>query len=167
MKFYILHFYVFISVISFLTVSCRNSTEADLKEESSLEEQQLEEFINEYYETLSSRNWEEYRKFFWPKATIATIWQEANDPAPKVLINSIEEFILQTPQGPDSFPIFEENLKEIEFIKVKKGLAEIWATYEAKFGTKDNLMEWTGTDLFSLMKHNGEWRISSMAFESD
>jgi hypothetical protein len=46
-------------------------------------------------------------------------------------------------------------------------LATAWVKYKAKFGTKDDLMEWIGTDLFSLMEYNNQWKIVNLSYAAD
>jgi hypothetical protein len=52
-------------------------------------------------------------------------------------------------------------------IKVQGNISEAWVRYEAKFGTSDSLMQWTGTDVFTLLRHEGDWKIVSIVFEAD
>lgn len=52
-------------------------------------------------------------------------------------------------------------------MEVRNNLAVVWAPYAAKFGTSENLKKWKGLDLFSLMKHQGEWKIVSLTFEAE
>ena len=49
-------------------------------------------------------------------------------------------------------------------VRFTGNLAQVWATYEARFGDPDDVQEWNGIDAFTLMKHNGRWRISSLAY---
>ena len=126
----------------------------------------LKKILNDYYTTMSDRDWPQYKTFFSPDATLTTVWQGPTDTVPQINTNTISDFIAKTKDGPDSQPIFEEKMRSHE-IKVKKNLATAWVSYEAKFGTEENLMEWTGMDLFSFMKYNGEWKIVALAFESD
>ncbi|MCA6079095.1 nuclear transport factor 2 family protein [Fulvivirga sedimenti] len=128
--------------------------------------QTIHQFLYDYYNVMSSRDWEVYREFFWKDATLTTIWQSPKDSLPEVLVNTIDAFIRQTPQGPDSEPIFEEKPTYIT-TEIQGNLATAWVNYEARFGSEENLNEWTGTDLFTLMKHQGEWRIVSLAFSSE
>jgi hypothetical protein len=71
-----------------------------------------------------------------------------------------------TPEGPDSQPIFEEQPLKIEVVR-SGDLASVWVHYQAKFGTKNDLMEWTGYDLFSLIRFNKKWYISSLTYYAD
>jgi len=132
----------------------------------SQDQSEIHTFLEDYYAAMTSRNWKVYQQFFWPKATITTIWQKPGDNKKDVNITTIEDFVSQTHLGPDSQPIFEENMTDAN-ISVKGNIATAWVNYEARFGSKENLMEWAGKDLFTLMKHEGKWRIVSLAFESD
>jgi glutathionylspermidine synthase len=115
---------------------------------------------------MSQRDWNAYKAFFADKAILTTIWQEPNDLEPKVLTNSITEFLAQTENGPDSQPIFGERPIKINITR-EGNLANAWVYYEAKFGTEDNLLQWKGYDLFSLLKFNGKWHIISITYLSD
>jgi hypothetical protein len=57
--------------------------------------------LTDYYDHMSARNWDAYASHFWPGATITTVWQSAGDPAPRVLITTIKDFIAQAPQQTD------------------------------------------------------------------
>jgi hypothetical protein len=119
--------------------------------------------LETYYRDLSARRWNAFASHFWPGATITTIWQPRGEPRERVYVQSVEEFIAQTPEGPDSKPIFSEKMLSAE-IRVEAGLAHAWARYEAEFGQPGDIAKWTGTDAFTLMKFNGQWRIIALAF---
>jgi len=51
-------------------------------------------------------------------------------------------------------------------VKINNNLASVWVKYETKFGSKNKLMEWTGNDLFSLLKFNDKWYIISITYLS-
>lgn len=125
----------------------------------------IEVFLEDYYRIMSDRDWVKYKAFFIDNASLTTIWQTESDSVPGIFSVSIDEFIDQTPQGPDSQPIFEERMISHE-ISVKGNLAQAWVKYEAKFGTDENLMQWKGYDQFSLIRFKGEWRIVSIVYES-
>ena len=146
-----------------LFLCCNSENQTTIKNSSV---QVIEELLNDYYDTMTSRNWESYREYFISDATLTTIWQAENDTIPKISTHSISEFIAQTKDGPDSQPIFEEKMLSSE-IDEKNNLAQAWVRYKAKFGTTDNLIEWNGTDLFSFIRYNNEWKIVSIVFESE
>lgn len=128
----------------------------------SLEEVLLDR-VNDYYTDLSSRDWDAYAAHFWPGAHLATVWQPPGADSLQVTMTTVEEFIGQANQGPGSQPVFEEKMIDSE-IWAYNNLATVWATYAAKFGTQDSLMKWEGIDAFTYMKHEGEWRIISLAY---
>jgi SnoaL-like protein len=130
------------------------------------EKKEIKDLLTRYYTDMSSRDWKKYRSYFWDSATITTAWQRPGDSAEKVNVITIDEFIRQTPNGPDSKPVFEERMTGAD-ITVNNNLANVWADYQAKFGTKDSLVVWKGKDLFSIMRHRGEWKIISLSFEKE
>lgn len=129
-------------------------------------EMELRERVEHYYETLSARNWEAYRDFFWPEASLTTVWQPPGEAAPRVVFTSIDDFIANAGQGPDSKPIFEENLLSQE-VRILENLGQVWARYEARFGDSTSVSTWRGVDAFTWMMHDGEWRIASMAYTNE
>jgi hypothetical protein len=126
----------------------------------------INRLLENYYSTMSERNWEDYQTFFSDDATITTIWAVDSVSSPEIYSNTIDEFIAQTKAGPDSQPIFEEKMLSSE-ISVKGDLAQAWVNYQARFGSTDNLMEWKGTDLFSFIYFNSEWKIVSIVFAQE
>ena len=158
MKSYVL---VILGSLLFLS-SCDNNNSAN----GNTEIKEVENFIVEYYEVMSSRNWSAYQDFFADKAILTTVWHESSDADPQIFTNTISEFVAQTANGPDSKPIFEEKPLTIE-VELKNNLASVWAKYEAKFGSANELVEWEGYDLFSLLKHNDKWYITSITYLSD
>jgi len=123
-------------------------------------------FLERYYDDLSARDWDAFADYFWPGATLTTVWQPAGDAAPRVVVVSVPDFVAQAPLGPDSQPIFEERMTASRVWR-EGSLAQAWTRYEARFGSSDSLFEWEGTDAFTLMKHEGRWRIVSLAYAAD
>jgi hypothetical protein len=148
--------------------ACVNHSGAgnEIADQNDSAKKEIEEKLVRYYGDMSMRDWKKYREYFWDSATITTAWQRPGDTAEKVHIISIDEFIRQTPDGPDSKPIFEERMTGLR-IRIDGSLAEVWADYQAKFGTKDSLVEWKGMDLFTLMRHRGQWKIVSLSFQRE
>ncbi len=132
-------------------------------DESLSQKSVLEKFIQDYYQAMSDRDWEKYAGFFTPEATLTTIWQAPGTSAPQIVVSSLSDFLAKTGEGPDSQPIFEEKALRIQ-IEIRNNLASVWTHYEAKFGTPENLMQWKGYDLFSLIQHQGAWKIVSLSY---
>jgi hypothetical protein len=151
----------YILIVGYL-ICCSCTSERNVDSETA----QLQQLLVDYYQTMSDRDWKRYQTFFSKEATLTTVWQSESDSIPQLFSVTISEFIAQTPQGPDSQPIFEEKMVDSE-ISIRNNLAQAWVKYEARFGTSDHLMEWKGIDLFSFIKFENEWKIVSLAYESE
>jgi len=46
---------------------------------------------------------------------------------PQVLVTPVKDFVLQSPAGPCSQPVFDEKMENAE-VKIHNGLAQVWAT---------------------------------------
>jgi hypothetical protein len=119
-----------------------------------------------YYRDLSDRHWEAFADHFWPGATITTVWQAPGASAPYVTVTTVPEFVAAAPEGPGSQAIFEESMLEAR-IRRTGNLAQAWVRYQARFGNPGDVREWSGLDAFTLMQHEGRWRIVALAFASD
>jgi hypothetical protein len=160
--------YAFLFLLFTVFVSCSQSEQSQPNSDSlkpvpdSLEKVLLER-VNNYYMDFSSREWKSYAEHFWPGAYLATLWQPPGADTLQVTMTTIEEFIARADQGPGSQPIFEEKMIHGQ-VRAYNNLATVWAKYSAKFGSRDSLMEWEGIDAFTYMKHEGHWRIISLAY---
>lgn len=123
-------------------------------------------FLESYYDALSERDWKRLESHFWPGATITTVWQPPGEAERRVVVSTITEFIEQAPAGPGSREIFEERMLAAR-VDARGALAVVFARYAARFGDPGDVSEWEGTDLFSLLRHDGEWRIVSLSFQSE
>lgn len=145
------------------TLSC---TKAAPTPPMSAEELALRSQVDRYYRDMSARDWKAYAAHFWPQATLTTVWQPAGEPAPRVVVTSIDGFLAQTAQGPDSKPIFEERLIDQE-VRLVGTIAQVWAHYEARFGDSTSVSTWRGIDAFTWLKHDGAWRIVALAYADE
>ena len=132
---------------------------------SDVDRAELAAFLGSYYDAFSDRDWERFQDHFWTNATITTVWPPAEDAPERVLVSTITEFVEQAPLGPGSREIFEERMTAVE-ISVRGDLATVYAHYIARFGDPGEIMTWEGIDSFQLMRHEGRWRIVSLAFLS-
>ena len=119
--------------------------------------------LDRYYRDFSARNWEAFATHFWPGATITTIWAPPGEEQRRVVVSSVEDFIASAGEGPDSKAIFEERMGRAE-VRAEGVLALVWAQYHARMGDPRQVSEWSGVDAFTLMKHEGLWKITSLAF---
>jgi len=122
--------------------------------------------VQQYYIDFSRRDWVRYAEHFWPGATLTTIWQPPGEPEPRVVTTTVPAFVEQAPLGPGSKEIFEERMDRAE-VRANGYIAQVWATYTARFGDPGAVDEWTGVDTFTLLRHNGEWRIVALAYAID
>jgi hypothetical protein len=122
--------------------------------------------LRSYYRDLSDRNWEAFADHFWPGATITTVWPPPGASAPQVTVTTVPEFVAAAPEGPGSKAIFEESMLDAR-IRRTGALAQAWVRYQARFGDPGDVREWNGLDAFTLMQHEGRWRIVALAFASD
>ena len=130
------------------------------------DERAIFEELEQYYADFSARDWEAFADHFWPGATLTVVWQPEGEPEPRVVVTTIPDFIRRAPDGPGAFTIFEERMGRAQ-LNVYGNLAQVWAEYSAKAGEPNDLQEWSGIDGITLMKHDGRWRISSIAFAAD
>lgn len=119
--------------------------------------------LERYYADFSARDWDRFSSHFWPGATITTVWQPPGEEEDRVVVTPVPEFVARAPEGPGSREIFEERMLEAE-VRVSGGLAQAWARYRARFGDPGEVSEWDGTDAFTLLKHDGRWKIVSLVF---
>jgi hypothetical protein len=118
-----------------------------------------------YYRDFSDRNWALFADHFWSGATITTVWQPPGADAPRVTTTTVPEFVAAAAEGPGSRETFEEAMLHAR-IRRAGGLAQAWVRYHARFGDPGDVLEWEGVDAFTLLQHEGRWRIVSLAFTS-
>lgn len=119
--------------------------------------------IRRYYRDFSTRDWDAFAGHFWPGAILTTVWQPPGEAKQRVETLTIPQFVAQAPEGPGSKPIFEERMDSAR-VRLMGNLAHVWAFYTARFGDSVSVMTWRGIDAFTLMQHDGGWRIVSLAY---
>ena len=62
--------------------------------------------------------------------------------------------------------IFEERMDSVR-VRLTGNLAQAWAFYSARFGDSTSVATWRGVDAFTVMSHDGRWRITSLAYASE
>ncbi len=122
--------------------------------------------LTNYYRDFSNRDWSRFASHFWPGATITTIWAPTGETARRVVASTVEQFVAEAALGPDSKSIFSERMGQSE-IHLHGNLAMVWAHYEARFGEPGDIQRWSGYDAFTLMKHQGRWKITHLAFAAE
>jgi hypothetical protein len=121
------------------------------------DEESLRRSVAGYCREMSARNWPAYQARFWPHATLTTVWQPPGESRARVVITTIESFL---------GPTLEDRLLGQE-ARITGKLAQVWARYEASFGDTGNVAVWRGIDAFTWMKHDGNWRITRLAYTDE
>jgi hypothetical protein len=155
-----------------LSLACllvMNSSPAPATQANDPDTREVLNEIARYYGDMSCKEGHllpTFQAHFLSGATITTILQPKERDKPQVLVTPVQDFVLQSPAGPCSQPVFEEKMENAE-VKIHNGLAQVWAHYSARFGKLANLDEWSGIDAFTLLKHDSQWKIVSLVFRAD
>ena len=122
--------------------------------------------VRAYYIHLSARDWEAFATHFHEGAVLSTRWTPPDATEPAVMMSSVADFVAAAPQGPDSQPFFDERPLTVDVLR-QGDMAVAWVTYAARFGKPGALREWTGVDAITLIRHDGAWRITSLAWSGE
>jgi len=136
-------------------------------EEESVARVRVTAALRVYYRDFSRRDWPAFRESFWPGAIITTRWTPPGASAPVLETVTVEEFVRRAPQGPDRLAVFSESPVH-EHIRSYGDLATAWVIYRARFGeTVAQVDTLHGVDAFQFMRHDGQWKIMSLAFTAE
>jgi hypothetical protein len=127
---------------------------------------EVENQLRRYYADFSARDWTAFASHFWPGAIITTAWQPPGEPDLRVDVQTVPAFVERAPEGPGSKAVFSEEMMSAD-IRVSGGLAQAWVRYRAQLGDLGAVAEWEGTDAFSLLAVDGQWKIVSLTFAAD
>jgi hypothetical protein len=151
---------------SMALATCGQLDEPDAVGLDGAAEAEVFQALESYYAALSSRDWPLFEEHFWPGATLTTVWVPQGEDVERVVATTVPSFVAQAPEGPDSREVFEERLMSAD-ITVEGVLAQAWVRYSARFGDPGDISEWEGRDAFTLLRHAGEWKITSLAYAPD
>ena len=146
-----------------LLVACASSGGTTLDPAAADVRKQLTAEVEAYYADFSARDWVAMADHFHPGATISTIHLPKGATERELMLVTADEFIEKAPEGPGSQPIFEERMHSAQ-MHVRGNLAVVWARYTARFGNHESVLEWSGIDAFTLLRHDGRWRITALTF---
>ncbi len=118
--------------------------------------------VTAYYRDLTARDRDAFARHFWRGAVVTMIWEPDDQSERRVDFISVPDFIVQMDLGDDSTIIFEQTMGTVE-LHVDGNVAQVWSRHRVRFGEPGNVREWTDVDAFTLMKHVGLWKISSVA----
>ncbi len=122
--------------------------------------------VTAYYRDLTARDWDAFARHFWRGAVVTMIWEPDDRSERRVDFLSVPDFIAQLDLGDDSTIIFEQLMGTVE-LHFDGNVAQVWSRHRVRFGEPGNVREWTDVDAFTLMKHVGLWKISSMALATN
>ncbi|MCB9899081.1 MAG: hypothetical protein H6825_13830 [Planctomycetes bacterium] len=122
--------------------------------------------IRSLYADLSTRDWDAFAEHFWEGATLTAVWQPHVEDAPRVVVTTVPDFVRQAPDGPGSREIFEERMLDAD-LRVDRDHAHVWSRFFTRFGDPGRVMEWTGVDAFTLVRHDGRWRVVGVCYVAD
>ena len=119
-----------------------------------------------YYADFGAHNWTAFAGHFWPGATIATIRKPVGAPRETVVVTLVDEYVANAGgAGVDTTPIAIK--LTARDVRVDGFLAQVLARFDANLEAKGEHHTWHGVDAFTLMKHDGEWRIAALVIGSN
>lgn len=131
---------------------------AHIEQDSSLTAD-VQGVLRGYYERMSGRDWRAVRAAFWPGGTVAIKWTPPGDRVPRVSIQSVDEFVRRTAEGPGRMSIFNERMLHAH-VTGYGDVADAWVVHEGRWGrSRDSLRVSRGVDAFHLYRDRGTWRI--------
>jgi hypothetical protein len=155
-----------VSIASMALAACAPPGDPEAVVQDGATEREVLRALESYYAAFSARDWPLFEEHFWPGATMTTVWTPSGEDVERVVATTVPSFVAQAPEGPDSREVFEERLVSAD-ITVEGILAQAWVRYSARFGDPGDIFEWEGLDAFTLIRHGGEWRITSLAYAPD
>jgi hypothetical protein len=128
------------------------------------DETQVGELLQRYYDDFATGDWTRLRQHFWPDATLVTIRSPGLGAPPSVVVLSIGDYIVRHGNGGSrgSKLRIELDTRRIESVG---SIASAITHYRAIDSSGQEEQSWRGADLFSLVRHEGQWRIASLVFE--
>jgi hypothetical protein len=112
------------------------------------------------YDDLSSRRWDALEAHFLPEASL--VFSTPNGPRRM----SPAKFIEMVRKNVEGKEIFEERMISGE-VRAHGDLATVWSRFEGREGTGTEIREWSGVDAFTLVKHEGRWKVALIAVSQD
>lgn len=133
-------------------------------EEDSIARGQVLAALHTYYRRFSERDWRTFHLSFWPNATLTTVRRPPGERSERVVVTTLGEFLRRTRDGPDRLAGFGEEMLH-SHIETYGALASAWVLFQARFRvTPDSVAIYRGVDAFTLLRHNGQWRIVSLTW---
>lgn len=118
--------------------------------------------LERYYADFGSRNWDGFSRHFWPGATIATIRKPPGAAHETVVVTLVDEYVTDA-RGLSSNSVPITVTLSARDVRVDGMIAQVLARFEASTQSQSERHAWHGVDAFTLVLHDGEWRIAALA----
>ncbi len=128
------------------------------------EDPDVRSLLEEYYRDYAAGNGAALAEHFWPEATMATIRGRALGDGSSVVVMRVNDYVRQhMGAGARATPL--RISLESSRIETIGSVASAVTYYRAVDPSGQESQSWRGADLFSLVRHEGRWRIASLVFE--
>lgn len=129
-------------------------------------ELEVYDVLERFYRDFAHGDWNAMGARFWPGASVIAIRRREQDTEKHVVSEPIEACLERMrAQVARTKPL------EIAFVEYRiepaGGIAQASIHYSAIDASGDAPQTWSGTDAFTLVRHEGEWRIASLVFGSN
>jgi len=120
--------------------------------------------LERYYDGFAAGDWSRVAENFWPNATIVTIRSPDMGAPPTVVSMRIEDYVARhADSGVRPSPL--KLTLDLPRTETNGSVSSVFVRYRAVDPSGADEQSWRGVDLFSLVRHEGEWRIASLVFE--
>ncbi len=128
------------------------------------EDPDVRSLLDSYYRDYAAGDGAALAEHFWPDATLTTIRSRAFGENSSVVVMRVHDYVRQhMGAGVRATPL----RIEIEPPRIDRigAVASAVTCYHAVDPSGHEAQSWRGADLFSLVRHDGRWRIASLVFE--
>lgn len=127
------------------------------------QEREVRQLLDAFYRDFAAGDWPRVADHFWPGATLVTIRSPSLGAPPTVVVLRIEDYVARQGAGGRAAPLkLEMRTQRIETLG---SIGSAVAQYDALDPSGAQSQGWRGADMFSLVLHDGQWRIASLVFE--
>jgi hypothetical protein len=127
------------------------------------QEREVRQLLDAFYRDFAAGDWPRVADHFWPGATLVTIRSPSLGAPPTVVVLRIEDYVARQGAGGRAAPLkLEMRTQRIETLG---SIGSAVAQYDALDPSGAQSQGWRGADMFSLVLHDGQWRIAALVFE--
>lgn len=122
--------------------------------------------IQAYSESLTAQDWDSFLSMFWPGATAAAIRRPDPGSDPAVMVSRVADRVADLAPILSSKPVFEAT-HQSPAVFFEESLAMVWSPSATTIGEAADPNEIRGVDAITLLLVGDEWRIISIAYQTD